>query len=73
MKIKIQFPHDPQMAQKLGEMFWTETFTPEEFIEMNYQVEGPVSYITYDDVKFEVEKIKQTEKKIVLRAERVWY
>ena len=73
MRIDIQFPHDSQLAEKLGEFHWTESFTPEEFIELDYREEGPVAYITYEDVSFEVEKIEQTEEKMVLRAERVWY
>ncbi len=69
MKIKVKFPHDYQMALKLGELFWTETFTPEEMAELGYHVAGGESYFTYNDVLFRLSKYKETEKKIVFIAE----
>jgi len=74
MKIKVKFPHDYQMAQKLGELFWTETFTPEEMADLDYHVTpSGDSYFTYEDVLFRLEKYKETEKKVVFIAEREDY
>lgn len=73
MKYKIRFPHDPSMVEKLGEAYWTETFTPEEFESMTYQDnKGNLTFV-YDDVEFELEVVKVTDKKEIYWAERVWY